>query len=190
YKQLHALPGVDVALGMPLSTYNADKFQQTFDAAQRECPWMTYADFHVNIFHTSYYYGNADLTLSDQENEHLIQEVNTYRGLRGMKLHPISWLEHTYLKHVERYIRTGKTPMRCHALRSSCFLDPTGIVYPCGMYDRVIGNLREYDYNLARIWNLEECQRVQQEIWNYHCPHCWTPCEAYQSILGDFLQFG
>lgn len=189
FKQLHDIPGVDVALGMTLSTYNADKFEQTFQAAKRECEWMTYEDFHVNIFHTSYYYGNEDLNLSEQENERLIQEVNTYTALRGMKLHPISFLEHSYLKRIEQYIRSGKTPIRCHALRSSCFIDPTGNVYPCGMYNRILGNIRDYSYNISPIWHSDDSKKVQQEIWNYQCPQCWTPCEAYQSILGDFFQF-
>ncbi len=150
---------------------------------------MTYDDFHVNIYHSAPYYGNEELTLSTQENNRLIQEINTYKALRGLKLHPISFLEHRYLKGVERYIRSGKTPIRCHALRSSCFLGPTGNVYPCSMYDRVLGKLRDYEYNLARIWHSDECKKVQHEIWNYQCPQCWTPCEAYQSILGDFFQF-
>jgi len=189
FKQLHSIPGVDVALGMTLSTYNAGKFEQTFEAARRECDWMTYDDFHINIYHTSYYYGNQDLALSTQENDHVIQEVNQYRSLRRLKLHPISYLEYSYLKHVEKYIRTGKTPIRCHALRSSCFLDPIGNVYPCSMYDRLIANVRDYEYDISRIWQLADSKKVQQEIWNFQCPHCWTPCEAYQSILGDFLQF-
>ncbi len=189
FKQLHSISGVDVVLGMTLSTYNADKFEHTFEAAKRECDWMTYDDFHVNIFHTSYYYGNEDLKLSTQENERLIQEVNKYTALRGMKLHPISFLEHGYLKRIEQYIRSGKTPIRCHALRSSCFLDPVGNVYPCGMYNRVLGNIRDATYDIARIWHGAETKKVQQEIWDFQCPQCWTPCEAYQSILGDFLQF-
>ncbi len=188
FKQLHEIPGVDVALGMTLSTYNADKFDETFEAAKRECEWMTYDDFHVNIFHTSYYYGNEDLRLSQQENEALIREVKKYKALRRKTLHPVSFLEHRYLKYVEPYIRSGKTPIRCHALRSSCFLDPMGTVYPCGMYDRQLGNLREHEYDIAQIWQSEESRKVQQEIWNFHCPQCWTPCEAYQSIMGDFLQ--
>ncbi len=189
FKQLHSIPGVDVAFGMTLSTYNAGKFEQTFETAKRECEWMTYDDFHVNIYHTSYYYGNQDLALSKQENEHLIQEVNTYRSLRRLKLHPISYLEYSYLKHVDKYVRSGKTPIRCHALRSSCFLDPVGNVYPCSMYDRVIANVRDYEYDISRIWQLDDTKKVQQEIWDFQCPQCWTPCEAYQSIFGDFLQF-
>ena len=189
FKQLHEITGVDVALGMTLSPYNADQFQRTFDAAKHECEWMTHDDFHINIYHTSAYYGNENRPLSPQENERLIQEVDSYRRLRRLQLHPVSFLEHRYLAYIPKYIRTGQTPIRCHALRSSCFMEPLGDVYPCSMYARVLGNVRDCDYVLSRIWLADETQKVQQEIWRYHCPQCWTPCEAYQSIWGDFLQF-
>ncbi len=72
---------------------------------------MTYEDFHVNIYHTSYYYGNESLKLSVKENEQLIQEIEQYRALRGMKLHPISYLESSYLKQVAKYVLyQGKLP--------------------------------------------------------------------------------
>lgn len=188
FKQLHDIPGVDVALGMTLSTYNINQFERTFAAAKAECPWMTYEHFHVNIYHTAVYYGNEEQTLTQEENEQFIQEIDKYKRLRGMKLHPISYLEHTYLKYVPHYIRTGKTPIRCHALRASCFMDPMGTVFPCSMYDRPMGNIRDFEYDIQRIWQLVSTRAAQQEIWEYQCPHCWTPCEAYQSILGDFFQ--
>jgi radical SAM protein with 4Fe4S-binding SPASM domain len=78
--------------------------------------------------------------------------------------------------------------MRCHALRASCFIDSWGNVFPCTIYDRKLGSLREVDYDLARIWQSEEARALQKEIWEYKCPQCWTPCEAYQSILGNVLR--
>lgn len=189
FKQLHEIPGVDVALGMTLSTYNIDQFERTYAAAKAECPWMTYDHFHVNIYHTAAYYGNEDQARSAEENERFIREIARYKHLRGMKLHPISYLEHAYLKHVPQYLRTGTTPIRCHALRSSCFMEPHGEVFPCSMYNRAVGNIRDFEYDIRPIWESVSTQALQQEIWRGQCPHCWTPCEAYQSILGDFLTF-
>jgi radical SAM protein with 4Fe4S-binding SPASM domain len=108
--------------------------------------------------------------------------------LRGTSLHPVNVLEREYLKRVRKYLETGKTPMRCHAMRSSCFIDSWGNVFPCTIYDKKIGSLRDVDYDLEKIWNSDEAARVQQEIWEYKCPQCWTPCEAYQSIMGNFLR--
>ncbi len=72
--------------------------------------------------------------------------------------------------------------------RSSCFVDSWGNVFPCTIYDHRLGSLRDVGYDLARIWNSEETRRIQAEIWDYRCPQCWTPCEAYQSIMGNFLR--
>jgi radical SAM protein with 4Fe4S-binding SPASM domain len=108
--------------------------------------------------------------------------------LRGRSWHPVAFLERAYLKRVRQYLETGETPMRCHALRSSCFVDSWGNVFPCTIYDRKIGSLRAVDYDLARLWNTAEAAQLQGEIWESSCPNCWTPCEAYQSILGNLVR--
>lgn len=187
FKQLHEIPGVTAALGMTLSTYNADKLEKTFLAAKQECKWLTYDNFHVNIFHASYYYGNQELKIPEQENSRLVAEINRYKKLRGIKMNPISFLENAYLKRVEQYIKNKVTPMRCHALKSSCFMDPVGNIYPCANYERLLGNIRESNYDISKVWKSRESKGSQKEIWGSKCPQCWTPCEAYQSILGNLL---
>jgi len=188
YKRLHAIPGVDVFLGMTLSAFNVDQYDSAFAAARQECPWLTPADFHMNIAHESvHYYGNQGNSVLVRDREALAKQIDRYRRLRGMHLNPIAYIERSYLKHVGTYLASGTTPMRCHALFSSCFIDPAGDVYPCGMYAARVAALRDHSYDLCRIWNLERTTQLQREIWQYQCPHCWTPCEAYQSILGNLL---
>jgi radical SAM protein with 4Fe4S-binding SPASM domain len=185
FQEVHGLPGIKSALGLTLSPFNLDQFETAFEAAQRECPWLTYDDFHINVYHTSFYYGNTEQPLTPREEENILQQINRYRRLRRVKFHPISFLEGSYLKRVETYLRSGLTPVPCHALRSSCFMDPSGNIFPCSMYERSIGNIRDHDYRLLSIWKSESAVQVQREIEDFHCPQCWTPCEAYQSILGN-----
>lgn len=189
YKRLHAIPGVQVFLGMTISSYNADHYKKAFEAAKAECPWLKPTDFHLNIAHESaHYYGNVGAAIrGDEDMEKIIGQVKEYRRLRGYPRHPIEIIERRYLKHVERYLRTGVTPMRCHALRASCFIDPYGGVYPCTMYDAKFANLRDHGFDLKAVWETQDARRLQKEIWDYDCPHCWTPCEAYQSIFGNFF---
>jgi MoaA/NifB/PqqE/SkfB family radical SAM enzyme len=187
YKRLSKIKGVEVFLGMTLSSLNADQYDNAFQAAKQECPWLTPKDFHINIAHESaHYYGNAG-TVQIQDKRRILQEVEKYRELRGASFSPINWIERRYLQYASRYLRTGTTPMRCHALHSSCFIDSWGYVYPCGMYDRKIASLRDYDFDLEAIWNLPATAELQKEIWNYQCPQCWTPCEANQSLLGNLF---
>lgn len=189
YKQLHAIPRVKVFLGMTLSAYNADQIENAFHAAKKECDWLEYKDFHINIAHVSgHYYCNEKQDLYQGCHNVVIEEIKKYLRKREIASNCIAVLEKSYLKKIKRYLRTGKTPIRCHALKSSCFIDPMGNVFPCAMYNRAVGSLRENSYNLNQIWNSEICRQIQMEIWRYQCPQCWTPCEAYQSILGSLLR--
>lgn len=191
FRRLREIPGVDVVLGMTLSAQNVDHFPDAFAAAAREVPGLEYRDFHVNIIHEGNLLHNHDLSLRKAVTpDELASATESYARLRGFGLHPVNYLERAYLSRVRRYLETGRTPMRCHALRSSCFVDSWGHVFPCTVYDRRVGSLREVDYDLARVWQSEETRALQREIWDYQCPQCWTPCEAYQSILGNLVRPG
>jgi MoaA/NifB/PqqE/SkfB family radical SAM enzyme len=188
YRQLHGIPGVQVVLGMTLSSLNANKYDDAFAAAKAECPWLTPRDYHINVFHESgHYYGNEGMENLRSNDEAVMGQIDAYRKARGFSRSPIDVLEHRYLANVERYLRSGVTPVRCQALSSSCFVDSWGQVYPCSMYDAKIASLRDYDFDLKTIWNLPKTRQLQKEIWDYKCPQCWTPCEAYQSIIANGL---
>lgn len=189
FRKLREIPGVEAVLGMTLSASNVDHFPDAFAAAKREVPDLEPRDFHVNIVNEGAYLHNADLGLrSKVDPQDLAREAEAYGRLRGFGIGPVDYLEKTYLKHVRRYLETGRTPMRCHAMRSSCFVDSWGNVFPCTIYDKKVGNLRDVEYDLAALWQSPEAEALQQEIWDYQCPQCWTPCEAYQSIMGNFLR--
>jgi radical SAM protein with 4Fe4S-binding SPASM domain len=143
------------------------------------------------VHESPHYLGNTDLDLGAKvDREKLAAAIEEYAHLRGRPHSPVGYLEHAYLSKVRRYLETGRTPMRCHALSASCFVDSWGNVFPCTIYDRKVGSLREVDYDLARLWNTPEADQLEREIFDYHCPQCWTPCEAYQSIMGNFVTRG
>jgi len=121
--------------------------------------------------------------------EGMIQSTKQYKGMIGIPKDPRSFLEYAFLKRAENYLRTGNTPLPCHALKSSCFIDPTGEVYPCITFNRPLGNLRDYNYDLGKIWNLETTKLLQKKIWDFKCPQCWTGCDGYQTILGNLIRF-
>jgi hypothetical protein len=108
-----------------------DEYDRAFAAAKAECPWLTSRDYHVNIVHeSSHYYGNAGAAALRGKADKLAQQLRRYRLARGMPKGIVDYLEHRYLRYAEKYLRTGITPMRCHALRSSVFVDSWGDVYP------------------------------------------------------------
>jgi radical SAM protein with 4Fe4S-binding SPASM domain len=189
FRALRSIRGIRPVFGMTLSAGNAGRFEETFRACQRECPELTIQEFHLNVAQISrHYYGNdvnAGVVPDASSARH---DLHRYQELRGHPIGPGAWLEDQYLRHLDEYLSTGHTPMPCHSLRSSCFIDPWGTVYPCITYDRPVGSLRDTGMELAPIWAGSNARARQTEIWNGDCPQCWTACEAYPSILGNLLR--
>jgi radical SAM protein with 4Fe4S-binding SPASM domain len=188
FKALKGIPGITAVLGVTLSSYNLGTFAQTFAACAREYPRLTMDDVHLNVAQVSgHYYGNEGEDHIRPDPESVRKEVDQYLRLRGRARSPEQLVENTYLGYLDKFLKTGRTPMPCHALRSSCFIDPWGVVFPCITYSKPIGSLRETGMRLEPIWNSPETVALQREIWSGQCPQCWTACEAYQSILGNVL---
>jgi radical SAM protein with 4Fe4S-binding SPASM domain len=189
FNRLRALKRIQVVFGMTQSRFNVGRFEETFAALHAECPGLTVDDMHLNVAQVSeHYYGNADGQAVTAPAEPALRELRAYRAHRERTRSAAQWLEGAFLDRLPGYIASGTTPMPCHSLRSSCFVDPWGAVYPCITYNRVIGQLRETGMRLEPIWSGESARRVQQEIWDGQCPQCWTACEAYQSILGNLVR--
>jgi radical SAM protein with 4Fe4S-binding SPASM domain len=187
---LRRTPHVSVALGVTLSSHNAGQFERTFAACARQIPGLTPDDVHLNVAQrSSHYYGNEATADLAPDLAATRAEMRFYRSMRSAPRSARQVIEHAYLRRLDQFLTTGRTPMPCHSLRASCFIDPWGQVYPCITYARPVGSLRETGMRLEPIWNGEAAVRMQQEIWNGDCPQCWTACEAYQSILGNALAF-
>jgi Fe-coproporphyrin III synthase len=188
FNALRRIPGITTVFGVTLSAYNIGRFAQTFEACVRECPGLTIQDVHLNVAQVSgHYYGNRELGEIRPDPGLVREELREYRRLRGRPRSGPQLLESTYLDYADEFLQTGRTPMPCHALRASCFIDPWGVVYPCISYSRPVGRLRDTGMRLDPIWNAAATQEIQREIWRGECPQCWTACEAYQSILGNVL---
>ena len=188
FNQLRGVPRVHVVFGVTLSRLNAGHLEDTYESLLSECPGLSLNDVHLNLAQVSpHYYGNAN-DPSVLSRDVAVQELQFYRRRRARSLSAAGWLEDRFLDHLDRFLETGTTPIPCHSLRSSCFIDPWGTVYPCITYNRVMGRLRDTGMQLFPIWNAEATRDTQQAIWHGDCPQCWTACEAYQSILGNLAQ--
>jgi len=185
---LRRIPRIRAVAGMTLSRFNLGQAERTFAAVRAAVPGLTMADFHVNFAQTSeHYYGNDGDTVTAPRDA-AQRELRWYRAQRAGGRGPADWVESTFLRELDAFLQSGRTPMRCHSLRSSCFIDPWGTVFPCISYNRPLGRLRDTGMRLAPIWDAASTRTVQQEIWNGDCPQCWTACEAYHSILGNVIR--
>jgi len=144
---------------------------------------------NITIAHKGFLYHNMETP-----DGHLTPDLESTRKIlriQEAKLNPFSasdMIQRRYLKDIPSYLENaGAFRKRCVALKSSFGIDPYGNVLTCLMWEKMIGNLRDADFDLARIWEEPARKRARQEIVDGACPGCWTPCEAYQSILNDLL---
>ncbi len=178
-----------IFFGFTLSKLNLGKFHETVLAVQKEFPQVKYEDFHMNIAHTSgHYYNNDDFDIGvNSDKEKFIEEVEAFRLRKKKIFNPINNLENKYLNYAKKYIMSGETPIDCKSLASSVFLDPYGNVFPCSIWDKKIGNIRDFEFNLSKLLKEKIVKELREQINEKSCPNCWTPCEAYQSILGSLI---
>jgi MoaA/NifB/PqqE/SkfB family radical SAM enzyme len=179
-----------VYFGMTLQQANESEFEETVRAADELLGGVTTRDFHVNLAHaSSHYYGNVGhVALASR---HAAEQLELIQRLQGPVFPDIlSVLERRYQQQAAAYLSGQAVSYPCQALGASLFMDPEGTVYPCTIYDRPIGNVRDYGYDLRGLWLDGPRRAARDEILKKKCPGCWTPCEAYQSILARLVPVG
>jgi len=186
YKELKKNKDLKVYLGCTLSPFNINHFGNFFTELKDYIPNLKYSDIHLNIYHYSEnLYSNEPMYFDKKK---VIGLIDAFIKKKGFKLfNPISLLEYTYMKNIKNYLLGNRTPFNCKSGKISCFVDPIGNVYPCTGYNVILGNLRDNDYDLLKILTNKDAVLLNKKIRNGKCPHCWTPCEAYQNILSNLF---
>jgi len=134
----------------------------------------------VTITHIADFYRNESLASELDDTFKLkaiedITEASKHMGRTSLN----GLLGRVYLNTASKYLRTWQTPVSCTAARGSLFIDPYANVAPCTMMSKPLFNLRDTGYQLKP----ELLKQARQALKTYGCPQCWTPCEAYQSLI-------
>ena len=178
-----------VYFGMTLSEHNTGRYEDNYRAAREEIPWLTYNDMHINLAQSSAHYYGCSVSKNEKLNESYLNDIDQVLSTRAFSIHPVRVLENDYIRLTKKYIHTGITPLKCMAMKSSVFLDPYGDVFACSIWDRKLGNIRDFSGNLEKILNSPTATEAKTAIEQFDCPNCWTPCEAYTAILARRSRF-
>lgn len=73
-----------------------------------------------------------------------------------------------YRKIVEYKEGKGKY-LACLAGRLSAVIDAEGVVYPCEILSKELGNVRDYDYDFKKLWEDKKAREVREWIWRTKC---------------------
>jgi len=187
FRRLRAIErrNFQVVAGMTLFAKNASAVDDTIAAIRSVVPDFERRDLHLNIGHESSHYFANDGYLAGSHASAVAAAIEGHRARTGSRLHPVRFLEDRYQSLVGEYYRDGRSPLPCTAMASSCFIDAYWQLYPCSIWDRSLGSLRDVDFDLKRLWTSELARSTRSAVAEEQCPHCWTPCEAYPTILGN-----
>ena len=185
FRLIRRIKNVHTYLSCTLSSLNIGHIDELLVNLKKDIPDFDFSELHFNLFHRSAHYynnqnSNAPLGLPSHS---LKRYLNMCKQGNPVKV----FLEKEYIKELDVFLNNGRSSVPCQACLSSCFVNPYGEVYPCGIYNHIIANLKDYDFNLNALWNCEKSLAARRAIEEGKCPGCWTACEAYPAILGSFI---
>jgi radical SAM protein with 4Fe4S-binding SPASM domain len=180
-------PRLAVNLETTISQYNINYLEDFFRKLVKNGHKIT-----VTIAHSGYLYKNIkdDKKFTKLNNGKRIERIIEIVKTSLSPFSPVDLIERAYLSRIpEYYLNRKKKPLSCTALRSSFALDPKGQITPCFMWDYSLGNIKDFDYNFKKFFEKKrkEILKAKKLIENGFCPNCWTPCEAYQSIIQGMM---
>jgi MoaA/NifB/PqqE/SkfB family radical SAM enzyme len=174
-------PGFQVAVGMTLSRYNVPA-QPVSDGQALLPPGIGARELHLNLAHHSahYYRNREDVTPPPQG---ALALVDGLARRRGRSRSVLDLVERRYWKHARRFLTRGDTGLSCGALRASVYLGADLRVHPCTIFDHPLGNLADVGHALRRIPELQHAAAALERVETRDCPRCWSPCEAFPTLL-------
>ncbi len=180
------IKNVESSAAMTIYPKNIEHIQETFDSIKKRIKDFSPSDMHFNLPHTSpHYYGNSEMIFSPPSEA--IYKVEEFINRYPHKFSGLYVVEKIYRNLAKSYIANKKTPLPCSAVMTSVYISEKGIVHPCTIWDNPMGNLKEYDYNLKALLDNKIAINARESAESLKCPQCWTPCEAFPTILSNLV---
>ncbi|MCK5025082.1 MAG: radical SAM protein [Nanoarchaeota archaeon] len=183
FKKISEINKGNVFFGYTLSSYNTGMLDKTFNELKKHIPSLTFDALHINLAqHSSHYYANEDEQFIKHK-QNIIRDLEFFARNKNLKTNLFSLLESRFTKLLKQYALTNRYPLKkCRALKATVTVNPIGDVYPCIHFNQKVGSLRDSDFDLKQILSNKKAAELKKEILQ-KCPHCWTACEAYPSLL-------
>jgi MoaA/NifB/PqqE/SkfB family radical SAM enzyme len=89
--------------------------------------------------------------------------INTTAGFKG-------FLRASYYKYVSTFMESSQNTLQCRAGSLSCQIAPNGEVWFCCIKSQSIGSLRDYNYDLYKLWNDRTAVELRSNIKGCTCP--------------------
>ena len=169
-----------VHASMTLFEKNAHLIDATYAGIVGHIPDFKKSSFHLNYpFQSEHYYQNSKVGISTEIKppDYLISWRDFFK--------PIELIKIIYQKKLKLYYMTKKNPIACSAMTSNVYVSEHGELYTCTIWNEKVGSLRENGFDLGLVMKNKRALELKKKISENDCPNCWSPCEAFPSILDN-----
>jgi radical SAM protein with 4Fe4S-binding SPASM domain len=172
----------DIGIAYTATNYNIDQLQPVADLAKKLKVQFTCNGIAQN---SEIYFGQPNQPIENQEELRKQTAWLTREHLKSS--HPTDWVR-AYVDSGNYYFAaTGKRGIPCFAGTDFFFMQPNGDVYPDGILDYKLGNIKSESFEA--IWHSPEAREFRAKVDNgRNCPHqCWMLCTVYPHMRRNKL---
>lgn len=113
----------------------------------------------------------------------LIERVRKERWKKISKITRAFRIE--YYNLVKKILKEKRQIIPCYAGFASAQIAPNGDVWPCCIKAKVLGNLKEVDFDFKKIWFSQKADQARAKVKNKKC-FCPLANASYTNMLMDF----
>ncbi|MDD2707923.1 MAG: radical SAM protein [Verrucomicrobiae bacterium] len=175
-------PNLGSACNMTFTAYNQDRFLDIYRQAESSFPVDTLS---VGLVRGKTVCDDAgqglDMEKYRRVHEYLSRSHKRYGFFRGLEQRLARAKDIVQREMIMEIKKHKRMPLPCLAGLKSLVILETGDIYPCEMlFDRKLGNLRDFDGDFSRFWQSPPAREFRQ--WKKTC-HCTYECAIAQSII-------
>lgn len=159
------IPGLEYSLTFTILPENYDQISDVYSLSKELGVGFSFSPFQVS----GVFYQNVGIRFN--YTPEMLDEI--YKQIEDIQNDSGGYKNFYYSKMVEYQTKPSKY-VHCYAGNNSLFLDPYGNIFPCILYDKSFGNVKEHP--LLDIWNGDKAKQIRDEIQKENC-HCWG-CES------------
>ncbi len=169
----------DVSLHTVVSKFNYKDFEEIFDYVTKKLKPKNYI---TEIAENRYELGNIEDQITPTYEEYsskinfLINDLE-----KKKKLNIKQALRLEYYKLVKEILKRKTQVIPCYAGIASAQIDPMGEVWFCCVRGESIGNIRDVDYDLMKLWYNKKAMKQRKSIKDKECS-CPLASASYTNI--------
>ena len=152
-----------------------ERLKEEYDLEPSFCVWIQ-GQLYKNI-------SKKELSVGDFRKK-LIDYIPEIKRVVEKNGSPLSRGRGLFYDLLARWLENpSKQIVPCGGAKVRYFLDPSGNVYPCTVFNARIGNLRDHSYDFVKLFEGENRTRVRHLVTKEDCPICCNTCETIPAMM-------